>query len=95
MKRKIASCVLQLALAAAIRIENFKFDPPVIEVAAGSEVTWTNADEEIHALAADDGSFHSKAIDDQETFSHVFATPGTYAYRCTLHPHMTGKIVVH
>ena len=93
--KKLLSCFLQLALAAAIRIENFKFEPPTLEVAAGTEVTWVNRDEEIHALVADDGSFHSKAIDGDETFSQVFATPGTYAYRCSLHPHMTGTIVVH
>jgi plastocyanin len=86
---------LALAAAAAVKIENFRFWPDSLDVKAGDTVTWTNADEELHALQADDGSFRSSGITGDGTFAFTFDKPGTYAYRCTLHPQMTGKIVVH
>lgn len=88
------TAALALALAAAVRIENFKFEPATLQIAAGDTVTWTNADEEIHAVVADDGSFRSSALDTDSSFARAFEKPGTYAYRCALHPHMTGTIVV-
>ncbi|HTO71378.1 MAG TPA: cupredoxin family copper-binding protein [Myxococcota bacterium] len=86
---------MALAAAAAVKIENFQFTPGSLDVKAGDTVTWTNADEELHALQADDGSFRSGGLNGDATFAHTFDKPGTYAYRCTLHPQMTGKIVVH
>jgi plastocyanin len=38
--------------------------------------------------------FKSAALDTDDTFSHTFAAPGEYAYICTIHPYMVGKIVV-
>ena len=87
--------LLTLALSAAIRIQNFVFEPATIEIAAGDTVTWTNGDEEIHAVVASDGSFHSPGIDTDASWTQVFQKPGTYAYRCALHPQMSGTIVVH
>jgi plastocyanin len=87
--------VLSLALAAAIHIENFKFEPATLEISAGETVTWSNGDDEIHAIISEDGSFRSPGIDGAATFAHTFEKPGTYAYRCALHPQMSGTIVVH
>lgn len=92
-RRRLASFAA-LALAAAIRIENFEFEPARVEIAAGETVTWTNGDEELHAVISEDGSFHSGGIEDDVQFSHTFDQPGTYVYRCALHPHMSGTIVV-
>ena len=85
---------LALAAAAAVKIENFQFSPGTLQIAAGDTVTWTNADEELHALAADDGSFRSGGLTGDASFAHTFDKPGSYGYRCTLHPQMTGTIVV-
>jgi len=57
-------------------------------------VTWTNKDDIPHAIAAADKSFRSKALDTDDAYSFTFTTPGTYQYFCSLHPHMTGTIVV-
>jgi hypothetical protein len=38
--------------------------------------------------------FKSKALDTDDKFSFTFATPGVYDYFCSMHPHMTGEIVV-
>jgi plastocyanin len=79
---------------ARISIDNFTFTPATLTVQAGTTVTWTNADDIPHAVAASDKSFRSKALDTDEHFSFTFRQPGTYAYFCSLHPHMTGRIIV-
>jgi len=95
MKHTALQLFLAVAATAAVQIENFKFAPATLEIAAGDTVTWQNHDDEIHALSADDGGFRSGGIEGDTVFSHTFEKPGTYLYRCTLHPQMTGKIVVH
>jgi plastocyanin len=80
--------------AAAVRIANLSFGPREIRVRAGTRVRWTNGDQVQHSVTAADGSFDSGLIDPGRTFEHVFERPGTYAYRCTPHPFMTGQVVV-
>lgn len=82
------------AKAQTVAIKNFAFVPQVITVAPGTTVTWTNADEDPHTVTANDKGFHSAALDSGGTFSFTFTTPGDYAYFCSLHPHMTGKVIV-
>jgi plastocyanin len=57
-------------------------------------VRWTNHDDIPHTVVADDKTFKSKALDTDDAFSFTFTKPGTYNYFCSLHPKMTGKIVV-
>jgi amicyanin len=78
----------------AVTISNFKFDPATLTVPVGSTITWTNQDEEPHAIAAKDASFHSPGMDTHATYSFTFATPGTFDYVCSIHPFMTGTVVV-
>jgi plastocyanin len=82
------------ARAQAISIKMFAFTPQVLTVAAGTTVVWTNADDDPHTVTANDNSFHSAALDTAKTFAFTFTRPGEFAYFCSLHPHMTGKIVV-
>jgi len=77
-----------------VAIKMFAFTPQVITVAPGTTVTWTNADEDPHTVTATDKSFHSAAMDEDDKFSFTFMKPGEYAYFCSLHPHMTGKVIV-
>ena len=70
------------------------FSPASLTVAAGTEVTWTNADGVDHTVTADDDSFDSAALSGGDTFSFTMADPGTYSYFCAIHPSMTGEIVV-
>jgi plastocyanin len=77
-----------------VTIDGFAFAPATLTVAAGSSVTWTNRDEEPHTVAAGDGSFHSPGMGTGATFSHTFATPGTFDYLCSIHPMMRGTVVV-
>lgn len=78
-----------------VKIDNFAFAPQVVTVAPGSTVTWINEDDAPHTVVADDGkSFRSKVLDTGDSFSFTFTTEGTWGYFCSVHPHMTGKVVV-
>jgi amicyanin len=80
--------------ATAVTITDFKFNPATLTVPVGATVTWTNQDEEPHTVAAKDGSFHSPGMDTHATYSFTFTTPGSYDYICSIHPFMTGTVVV-
>jgi plastocyanin len=82
------------AAGVEVKIDNFSFGPGTITVAAGTTVTWTNRDDIPHTVVADDKSFKSKVLDTDEKFSYTFSKPGTYPYFCSVHPKMTGKVVV-
>lgn len=77
-----------------IKIDNFTFGPSEVTVPVGSTVTWVNQDDIPHTVVATDKSFRSKVLDTDEKFSFTFAKAGTYDYFCSIHPHMTGKVVV-
>jgi len=77
-----------------VAIDNFKFGVVSIEIAAGTTVTWTNHDDVPHTVASTTKVFKSPALDTNETFSYTFKSAGTFEYYCSMHPRMTGKIVV-
>jgi plastocyanin len=82
------------AVDTQVKIDNFTFAPQHITVKAGTTVTWINDDDIPHTVASSSKLFKSKALDTEDKFSFMFTTPGTYEYFCSLHPHMTGAIVV-
>ena len=61
---------------------------------AGTTVTWINDDDIPHTVASSSKLFKSKPLDTEDKFSFTFTTPGSYEYFCSIHPHMTGGIVV-
>jgi len=89
----VLAAVPAAAAEVKVGIDNFTFSPKVTTVKAGTTVTWTNNDDIPHTVA-DPGKFKSKALDTGDTYSFTFTTPGSYSYFCSLHPHMTGTIVV-
>jgi plastocyanin len=80
--------------AVAIEIDNFKFGVASLEVAVGTTVTWTNRDDVPHTVVSTTKVFKSAPLDTGEAFSHTFKEAGVFEYFCSVHPHMTGKIVV-
>ena len=84
----------QAAANSEVKIDNFSFGPQTLTVAAGTTVTWTNRDDIPHTVVSTDGVFKSKVRDTDETFSFTFAKAGTYPYYCSVHPKMTGTVVV-
>jgi len=80
--------------AAAVKIDNFSFGPPEITVAPGTKVTWTNRDDIPHTVRSTNDLFKSDALDTDDQFSFTFDKPGTYEYFCSIHPKMTGRVIV-
>jgi plastocyanin len=70
------------------------FRPATITIAPGGSVTWTNDDGRDHTVTANDSSFDSGTLAPGRTYKRTFPTAGTYAYLCSFHPDMTGKVVV-
>ena len=81
---------------ATVIIDNFAFVPAEMTVAAGTKVTFTNHDDIPHTVVGTQHppAFRSPPLDNGESFSFTFATAGSFAYFCSLHPHMQGMIVV-
>jgi plastocyanin len=63
-------------------------------VKAGTTVIWRNRDDIPHAVASSTRVFKSQALDTDDTYAFTLTTAGTYEYFCSLHPQMTGTIVV-
>ena len=80
---------------AEVKIDNFSFGPRELTVSVGTTVTWINRDEIPHTVVSSNGVFKSKVRDTDEKFSYTFTKAGTYPYYCSVHPKMTGKVVVH
>ncbi|HEY2374550.1 MAG TPA: metallophosphoesterase [Gemmatimonadaceae bacterium] len=77
-----------------IGIDNFAFTPTPRTVSVGTEITWINRDDVPHVVVDTHGSFSSKVLDTNQRYSHRFTTAGTYDYFCSIHPTMTGRVVV-
>lgn len=77
-----------------ISIDNFTFTPSVLTVTPGTTVTWLNNDDIPHTVVANGRAFRSKPLDTENKFSFTFTDAGEFAYFCSLHPKMTGKVIV-
>src|ERR1700730_15451744 len=82
------------AANAEVKIDNFSFGPQTVTVPVGATVTWINRDDIPHTVVSTDGVFKSKVRETDESFSYTCAKAGTYSYYCSVHPKMTGKVVV-
>jgi plastocyanin len=81
---------------AEVKVDNFSFGPAALTVAVGTTVTWTNRDDIPHTVVSTDDpkAFRSKVLDTDEKFSYTFTKAGTFPYFCSVHPKMTGTVVV-
>jgi plastocyanin len=89
-----ASAQEKPASPAEVKIDNFSFGPAAITVPVGTSVTWVNRDDIPHTVVSTEKVFKSKVLDTDEKFSYTFTKPGEYPYFCSIHPKMTGKVVV-
>ena len=92
----MAVITLQAAAPAKVEIgiDNFTFSPAVITVKPGTQITWANRDGIPHTVVSDTKAFKSKVLATGEKFTYTAAKPGVYSYACSIHPNMTGKVVV-
>lgn len=70
-----------------------RYEPKTVRIKRGEAVTWVMSGSAKHDVVARDGSFVSP-LERTGTFTHVFDTPGEYEYICSVHPEMTGKVIV-
>ena len=94
VRQRFESSAQQKPEAAEVKIDNFSFGPAALTVAVGTTVTWTNRDDIPHTVVSTEGVFKSKVLDTDEKFSFTFSKAGSYPYFCSIHPKMTGKVVV-
>ena len=83
-----------VAQDAMVVMKNFDYSPMELTVTPGSTVTWKNLDGEPHTIASVDGTFHSPALDQGDTYQFKFDKPGVYKYICSIHPKMMATITV-
>ncbi|TAM81979.1 MAG: amicyanin [Acidobacteria bacterium] len=77
-----------------VKIDNFSFGSGTLTVSAGTTIIWINRDDVPHTVVSTDKVFSSSVLDTDDKFSFTFTKPGTYPYYCSVHPKMTGKVVV-
>ena len=75
-----------------VAISGMQFSPATLTIKAGESVTWQHKDRMPHTVVGE--GFGSATMSGGNTFTHTFNAPGEYAYQCSLHPGMKGKIVV-
>lgn len=81
--------------ATTVVIQNFLFAPDTLTVPAGATVTVINQDGANHTITANDGSFDTGNIAGKATGTFTAPSkPGTYPYKCAIHPFMTGTLTV-
>jgi len=77
-----------------VSIVDFAFQPMSASVPAGSTVTWSNDGAAPHTVTSFTGAFDSGTVGPGGNYSTTFSDPGTYTYRCTIHPNMVGMVSV-
>ena len=95
-------CFVQVTLAQEkseeknqIEIKGFHFTPQTLTVKSGAKVIWINRDDDAHVVTSSDKKFEkSPPLDTDQKFTITAGAPGTYNYFCSVHPKMTGKIIV-
>jgi plastocyanin len=75
-----------------VSIANMQFEPAELSVKRGSRIVWVNKDFFPHTATA--SAFDSGSIKSDASWTYVADEPGAYAYICTLHPMMKGRLVV-
>src|SRR5262249_31836474 len=82
------------AATSQVTIADFSFTPSSITVNAGDTVKWMNNGPSMHTVTSNTGAFNSGTLQSGQSFSFTFASAGTFAYHCTIHPFMTGTVTV-
>jgi plastocyanin len=90
----VAAAARPATTTVTVDIARFTFTPDVVEVSAGTTVTWLNHDESPHTATAEDGAFDTGSLAQGGRGSVTFDTPGTHHYACAWNPGITGTIIV-
>jgi plastocyanin len=77
-----------------VTIAGFAFSPQVATIKKGEAIRWMNNDSVNHIVSSDTNAFLSGTISQGGSFEFVFSSIGEFSYHCSIHPSMTGKIIV-
>ena len=105
VSRAVAGLLLATGLAAVpttpavatgptVSVADMRFTPPTLRTRLGTTVTWSFPDPMAHTTTSNQGFWDSGAKSGGQTFAHTFGSAGRYGYRCTIHPSMTGAVLV-
>jgi plastocyanin len=78
----------------SIDIRDFRYHPSNVSIPAGTTVTWTNGDRAPHDAVDREGEWRTELLQQDESDSVTFETPGTYEYYCSVHPNMRAILTV-
>lgn len=79
----------------SLDIVSHGFSPQTLHIEPGDTIIWTNRDSISHTVTSDSGNeLSSGNIDPSQNYIHTFNNDGFYSYHCSIHPDMTGTIVV-
>ena len=84
------------AAGRTVTLKNIAFSPKSVAVSKGSTITFAFRDGSAAHNVVSVGRNRFKTISSRTSGSprRTFTRTGTYRYQCTLHPGMTGRIVV-
>ena len=78
----------------SVSIVDFSFNPGTATAKVGEKITWTNSGATAHTVTFDEGSVKSDTLNPGDVFEHTFDAAGTFTYKCSIHPAMTGTVEV-
>lgn len=82
------------AVSGGVQIIDFGYAPQSVAVTVGTTVVWTNVGAVPHTVTSAAGGFDSGLLNTGQSYVQTFSRPATFSYLCTLHPWMTGQVVV-
>jgi plastocyanin len=82
------------ARAGTVTVMGMMFMPGTVSTTLGGSVTWTNQDSLAHTVTSDQGFWNSGTKAPGDTYTRTFTSAGTFAYHCSIHPEMHGKVSV-
>jgi plastocyanin len=80
---------------AEMKVEDFQFNPVAVDIAAGGQVRWTWTGSSSHNVTSNNSGPLSSPTQASGTYAVTFPTPGRFDFHCTIHPFMTGTVIVH
>jgi plastocyanin len=77
-----------------VTIQNFKYTPASVTIHVGQSVRFINRDDEAHTATSRTNAFDTGGLDTGDSQTIRFTKPGKYSFFCSLHPYMTGTVIV-
>jgi len=89
-----ANCASSGASATISASDALTFSPGSATITHGQSVCWQNTGAIAHTVTSNDNTSFNSNLAGGAMFQFTFPTAGSFPYRCTIHPGMTGTITV-